>query len=197
MSAAVEMDMVPVPSSSVRFPLPIPKPRGFKAAEPTSWPSIPGRLEFVRGELLYMPPCGEEQSTVTASITIELGIWQRKNPGFVVATNEAGMLLGGDVRGADAAIWKVTGKPRSREFRRTPPVLAVEVQGKYESVEAMREKADWYLDHGTPTVWLVLPESSVVLVVTADGERKVKAKERLPQPAGLAGLTPLVSDLLG
>lgn len=195
MSAAVEMDMIPVPSVSVRFPLAMPKPRGFKAADPQTWPSIPGLLEFVEGELLYMPPCGEEQSAVAAFVTTELTLWARKHPGFEVGSSEAGILIDGDVRGADASIWKVSGKPRSKEFRRSAPLLAVEVQGKYETLESMREKADWYLEHGTTTVWLVVPDSKLVLVITANGEKR--AKERLPAPAGLSGLTPLVSDLLG
>ncbi len=146
--------MIPVPRVGVRFPLALHRPRGFKPAEPGTWPSIPGRLEFVRGELL----------------------------------------LDGDVRGADAAVWKSTGKQRTKGFRRTAPLLAVGVQGKDDTVESLREKAEWYLEHGTPTVWIVLPDSEAVLVITSTTEKRVR--DRMPAPAGLAGLTPLVRDLL-
>ncbi|MFT3708249.1 MAG: Uma2 family endonuclease [Archangium sp.] len=90
--------------------------------------------------------------------------------------------------------WKSSGRPRSKGFRQSAPLLAVEVQGKDDTVDALREKAEWYLEHGTPTVWVVLPDAECVLVITSAGEKRVK--ERLPQPAGLQGLTPLVSDLL-
>src|SRR5438128_9527336 len=33
-------------------------PEGFRPEEPASWPRIDGRLEWVGGRLLYMPPCG-------------------------------------------------------------------------------------------------------------------------------------------
>ena len=143
-----------------------------------------------------MPPCGEEQSAVASFVTTELTVWARKHPGFEVGSNEAGIHLDGDVRGADAAIWKTSGRTRAKGFRRTAPLLAVEVQGKDDTVESLREKAEWYLEHGTATVWLVLPEPESVLVLTSSGERRFKARDRLPQPAGLQGLTPLVSDLL-
>jgi Uma2 family endonuclease len=194
MSAAAEMEMIPVPRVGVRFPLALPRPRGFKPADPGTWPSIPGRLEFVRGELLYMPPCGEEQSAVTSFVTTELTLWARRHPGFEVGSNEAGIHLDGDVRGADAAVWKSTGKQRTKGFGRTAPLLAVEVQGKDDTVESLREKAEWYLEHGTPTVWIVLPDSEAVLVITSTTEKRIR--DRMPAPAGLAGLTPLVRDLL-
>src|SRR5207249_11430519 len=88
-------------------------------------------------------------------------------PEFAVRTNEAGMRLGDDSRGADAAIWR-----RAHEgayhggFRRVPPVLAVEVAGRDEREPELRDKARWYLGVGVPIVWLVLPEQRAVIVVT-------------------------------
>jgi hypothetical protein len=43
---------------------------------------------------------------------------------------------------------------------------------------------------------LVLPQVGQVLVVTVSGERKLREKDRIPELAGLKGLTPLVVDLL-
>jgi Uma2 family endonuclease len=180
----------------VHFPVALRPPRGFKPTRPATWPIVEGRLEFSKGALLYMPPCGEEQSSVAASVVWSLMDWARKTSGFDVGGNEAGIILDGEVRGLDGAVWKSTGKKRSTHFRRSAPVLAVEVQGEEETVESLRAKAQWYLDHGSLTVWLVLPSVSQVLVVTMNGEKKLREKDRIPEPAGLKGLAPLVADLL-
>ena len=193
--AAPQIDLVPVPRGSVTFPVVLRPPRGFKASRPSTWPTVEGRLEFSKGSLLYLPPCGEEQSSIAASISWVLVDWARRTPGFDVGGNEAGVILGGEVRGLDAAVWKSTGKKRSNRFRRTAPLLAVEVQGEEETVESLRKKAGWYLKHGTDTVWLVLPALNVVIVVTETGEKRVRERDRLPEPVGLKGLTPLASDV--
>ncbi len=156
---------------------------------------VEGRLEYSKGSLLYMPPCGEEQSSVAASVAWVLVDWARRTPGFDVGGNEAGVILDGEVRGLDGGVWKSTGKKRSNRFRRSAPVLAVEVQGEEETVDSLREKAGWYLAHGTSTVWLVLPGANTILVVTAAGEKRVRQRERLPEPAGLRGLHPMASDV--
>lgn len=193
--AVPQIDLVPVPRGSVTFPVVLRPPKGFNASRPSTWPSVEGRLEFSKGNLLYMPPCGEERSSIAAAVTWVLMDWARRTPGFDVGGNEAGLILDGDVRGLDGGVWKSTGKRRTNRFRRTAPVLAVEVQGEDETLESLREKAAWYLEHGTSTVWLVLPALAVVLVVTPAGEKRVRGGERLPQPAGLRGLTPLVADI--
>ncbi|MFZ5442530.1 MAG: Uma2 family endonuclease [Myxococcota bacterium] len=194
--AAPQIDLVPVPRGSVTFPVVLRPPRGFKASRPSSWPSVEGRLEYAKGKLLYMPPCGEERAAVAASVSWVLMDWARRTPGFDVGGNEAGIILDGDVRGVDGAVWKSSGKKRTNRFRRQAPVLAVEVQGEEETLDSLRQKAAWYLDRGTETVWLVLPSQRLVVVVTGNGEKRVREGERLPQPAGLRGLSPLVADLL-
>ena len=54
---------------------------------------VEGRLEYSNGELLYRPPCGEEQSSIAASVMWVLVDWARKNPGFDAAGNDAGVIL--------------------------------------------------------------------------------------------------------
>jgi Uma2 family endonuclease len=140
-----------------------------------------------------MPPCGEEQSSVAAAISWILIDWARRTPGFDVGGNEAGVILDGEVRGLDGGVWARTSRKRTNGFRRTAPLLAVEVQGEDETAESLRRKAQWYLAHGVVTVWLVFPETSAVVVVTADGEKR--CRDRLPEPRGLAGLSPAVADV--
>src|SRR5262249_55404994 len=83
----------------------------------------------------FMPPCGEIQHRVTVDVVTELNLWRRQHPEFVVGGNEAGMLLEGDVRGADAAVWRAT-SPAQPGFARVPPVLAIEVVGADDELDA-------------------------------------------------------------
>jgi len=119
--------------------------------------------------------------------------WQRAHPEFSVGTNEAGMRLGEDSRGADAGVWRQ--RPQRWGFRREPPVLAVEVAGQDEDADALREKARWYLAQEVPVVWVVLPGEREVIVVTSAGETRHAIGEQLPMRQELPGLQPQVADL--
>lgn len=171
-------------------------PRGFDPERLETWPNIAGRLEFVEGRLLYLPPCGDEQQDTVADVVITLGGWVRTHREFVLGTNEAGMRLGGSTRAADAAVWRRSDVgARTGGLRRHPPVLAVEVGGADEAEEPLREKATWYVDHGVSVVWLVIPHVREVVVVTRDGEARFGIGERLPSASALPDLAPMVDEL--
>src|ERR1700721_3054490 len=103
------------------------------------------------------------------------------------------MLLGGEVRAADAAVWGNTARAGDG-FARVPPVLAVEVACVDDTPEVLLEKARWYLVHGVETVGSVLPQWRAVRVDTAAGLVDVDWGERLPEPTALTGLSPLIAD---
>lgn len=145
-----------------------------------------------------MPPCGDEQSEVAVGVAGALDQWAVDHPEFSVGANEAGMLLGGEVRGADAAIWRRKDlPPRSKRgaFRRVAPILAVEIAGQDEDEDVLLLKARWYFKHGVKIVWLVLPETREVLFLrgSARNPRRVKSNERIPSDPELPGLEPLAS----
>ncbi|TMA63652.1 MAG: Uma2 family endonuclease [Deltaproteobacteria bacterium] len=188
-------ETIPVPAT-VKFPVELMPPPGFDPPRLETWPRVEGRLEWVEGRLLYMPPCGDRQQDTVADVVITLGNWVRSHPEFVVGTNEAGMFLGEDGRGADAAIWRRADVgPYQGGFRRVPPLLAVEVAGRYERERQLREKARWYLEAGVPVVWIVLPKKREVLIVTAAGDTRHRRGERLPGDPRLPGLAPMVDEL--
>ena len=95
----IDEETIPVPGS-VRFPVELTPPDGFDPARLETWPRVEGRLEWVGGRLLYMPPCGDRQQYTVADVVATLIIWVRAHPEFAVGTNEAGMHLGGDSRAA-------------------------------------------------------------------------------------------------
>jgi Uma2 family endonuclease len=196
-TAALYDEMITLPRA-VRFPVELLPPDGFDPDRLETWPRLDGRLEYVEGRLLFMPPCGELQQDTATDVTITLGAWTRSRSGFVLGTNEAGMRLLGATRAADAAIWRRADLGRQTSgLRRVPPVLAVEIAGDAEGdTEALlREKAAWYLAAGVAVVWIVLPGTREVLVSVAGGEQRLGAADPVPEHPELPGLTPLVAEL--
>jgi len=188
-------DVIVVPKS-VRFPVELTPPDGFDPARLETWPRVEGSLEWVAGRLLFMPPCGGLQQETVADLVTTLGVWARQHPDFVVGTNEAGMLLGDDVRGADAAVWRREQVGRAtNQVRRVAPLLAAEVAGRDEREPQLRDKAGWYLARGVAVVWLLFPREREVVVVGERGESRYARGARLPEDAVLPGLAPSVDDL--
>lgn len=195
MTSAYE-EMVPVPRVAVRFPLELPVPDGFVVDEPATWPHTEGRLEFIGGKLYYMPPCADLPQDTSIDVATCLGNWQRQNEAFVVGGNEAGMVLGGESRGADAAVWRRSDVGQHRgKFRRVPPILAVEIQGQFEDEVELRQKAAWYLDHGVEVVWLLFPSEPRMVVLTATNEQQMGVDGSVPAHPSLPGLEPEVAEL--
>lgn len=180
----------------VRFPVELRTPEDFDAAQPQTWPSVDGRLEYVGGRLLFMPPTGDVQQDVVVDVAYVLRSWSKSRAEFVVGSNEAGMILGGDTRGADGAVWRRADLgERTGGFRRVAPVLAVEVAGRDDEETALTDKAAWYLSHGVEVVWLVLPASREVVVVDAAGSSRYGREDVLPPRDALPGLQPAVREL--
>lgn len=152
-----------------------------------------GRLEHVGGRLLYLPPCGDHQQDVALSLAGVLDEWRRTTPGFVAGANEAGLLLGGEARGADAAVWTLAAAgQRTGGYRRVAPVLAAEIAGRDEGEAELRSKAQWYLDHGVLVVWLLFPATREVLVIRRGSERRFGQDATLPESPEPPGLAPPV-----
>src|SRR5215210_5945637 len=100
---AARYDETIVLPRAVRFPVELVPPPGFDPDRLETWPDVGGRLEYVDGRLLFMPPCGDLQQDTVTDVVITLGAWIRSHPEFVLGTNEAGMRLQGATRAADAA----------------------------------------------------------------------------------------------
>jgi Uma2 family endonuclease len=185
---------IAVPGTA-KFPVELEPPEGFDPAEIATWPQVEGRLEWVGGRLLYMPPCGDLQQYVVAEVVAILGTWAHAHRDFLVGTNEAGMHLGDDTRGADAAVFRRAdvGVPHGG-FQRVRPVLAVEVTGRDEREAQLREKAAWYVAAGVEVVWLVLSESREVVVIARGHEARLRQGDVLAGHPALPELAPAVDD---
>lgn len=142
-----------------------------------------------------MPPCADYQQDVAMDVAYLLRSWSEQRTEFIVGGNEAGMKLGGDVRAADAAVWRAADAgDRSGRVRSVPPILAVEVAGEDEEERVLEDKARWYLEHGVNVVWLVLPDTREVVVIDSAGKQRFRREERLPPTNFLPGLEPEVGQ---
>jgi Uma2 family endonuclease len=181
-TTADRTDTIDVPRA-VRFPVELRPPPGFDPERLDTWPKVDGRLEYVGGRLLYMPPCGTTQGPTVGDAYFIVARWGRAHPEFVTATNEQGMRFAPDTRAADVAIWRRADQPPTGGLLRVAPVLAVEVAGDEDREPSLREKA----------AWLVLPNTHEVVVMNRDGESRHRTG-RLPPQAALPDLTPEVDE---
>lgn len=189
-------DGIVFPRRAVRFPIELHRPPNLEIDDPSTWPAVDGRVELVGGRLLYMPPCGDIQQDTAGDVIYVLRSWSDHDERFVVAGNEAGMLLDGEARGADAAVWRAEdARTRTGKFRRVPPILAVEIAGVDEGEAELRVKASWYLGHGVLAVWLVLPDTFEVVALDGTHERRYGLGDRIDERVELPGLQPAVDSL--
>jgi Uma2 family endonuclease len=141
-----------------------------------------------------MPPSGPLQQGVSVDIVVLLRGWAVRRRGFFVGANEAGMLLGGEVRAAEAAVWRRRGLGRlTTKLATVAPILVVEVAGRDDGESELRDKAAWYLRRGVQIVWIAIPETLEVIVLTLAGESRHR-RGRLPRHAALPGLVPRVPE---
>jgi len=160
-----------------------------------SFPWIDGAAEDVVRERTRaparsapMPPIGTARERARAGAVIALGDWARTHCEFVFGS--------GDDGAPDAALWRRDDLERYvGGLRRVPPLLAVLVGAEGED-EVHRRAAD-LLAAGAGAVWLVLPAAASVLVVARGSTQTFGPGDRLPEPSGLAGLTPAVTELIG
>jgi Uma2 family endonuclease len=156
----------------------------------------PRHARVYDGELYYLPPSADRRQDTSADVIGTLCVWRKTHREFVVAGNEAGMLLGGENRGADAAVWRRAELgPHRGKFRPVPPVLAVEIKGEDEDESALRDKARWYLSRGVEIVWLLFPAERRAVVLSQDAEHTAREGERMPRHASLPDLEPPLDDL--
>jgi Uma2 family endonuclease len=164
--------------------------------------AMPGgeRLELVRGELVEMPPVGEEHG----GSTLLLGSWivsfVRKNK-LGKAGAEWGFILSRDpdvVRAPDVAfVSKSRLKPgRRKGYFEGAPDLAVEVVSPSDRFGDVQEKVHEYLDAGSRLVWVVDPGRRTVTVWRPNRQaREFRANQKVAGEEVLPGFSFRVNDL--
>jgi Uma2 family endonuclease len=133
--------------------------------------------ELIKGELLTMPPPGDEHGAVTMNLTgplyhhvkaNNLGVLRAAETGFKLESNPD-TVLAPDI----AFIARDRVGPPVTGYRDGAPDLVVEVMSQWDSRPKAARKAALWVELGARAVWVVNPRQRTVDVWWANGERKL------------------------
>lgn len=137
----------------------------------------PNRHELIKGELLTMPPPGDEHGAVTMNLTLPLALHVKENNLGVLRAAETGFKLETNpdtVLAPDIAfIARERVGPRMTGYRDGAPDLAVEVMSQWDSRIKTARKAALWLELGARSVWIVNPRQRTVEVCSVDGAKRL------------------------
>ncbi|HEY7338141.1 MAG TPA: Uma2 family endonuclease [Bryobacteraceae bacterium] len=157
------------------------------------------QIELDEGELITMPPAGEEHSDIEAEIVMVLRTFTKKHNLGRIYTGDVGFRLSDDtVRAPDVSFVRRErlDAVRSKSYIKGAPDLAIEIRSPYESFRQLMRKVKQYLAAGAHTVWVFDPDRREVDVFEASGaERTLTAKQVLKAPGLLPGFSIKVAEL--
>jgi len=128
------------------------------------------RYEYIKGELIPMPPTSVEHGYISVNLSSLLHLCVRENQlGRVLS--ETGFRVGERVLIPDIAFISTDRLPNDQSKAcPVPPDLAVEVVSPSDILRRVEEKVLAYLEAGTQLVWLLSPTSKTVTVYRSETE---------------------------
>ncbi len=140
------------------------------------------------GDLIVMSPAGGETSDRNAEITLQLGLWAKRDGRGRVFDSSGGFILpSGAMRSPDAA-WVERERLRDVAPARRPkflplcPTFVIELRSTSDSLAPIQNKMLEYLDSGAALGWLIDPTTRQVAVYRPDREVKI-----LEDPVSVSG----------
>ena len=125
--------------------------------------------EYVKGELIPMPPTSVEHGKISINLILPLGLYVRENQLGDVYVPDTGFQIGDRVLMPDVAFVPSERMPDDlNKVFPTPPDLAVEVVSPSDAFRRVVRKALDYLEAGTKMVWIVEPTSQTVRVYRSE-----------------------------
>jgi Uma2 family endonuclease len=147
------------------------------------------RLELTSsGELIVMPPTSSETGRRNSDLIFQLESWARKDRTGVTFSNSAGFTLPDSAIRSPDASWmrreKYNGlsERQRRSFAPICPDFVVELRSSSDSLPALLNKMEQYMENGATLGWLIDPDRRRVYVYTAGQEMVV-----LEDPAVVSG----------
>ena len=148
-------------------------------------------LRFERnaqGDLTVMAPEGGETGMRSASITTDLGIWNRRTRlGFAFGSSTGFKLPNGSDRSPDASWilkerWEALTPEQQSKFAPICPDFVIELMSPSDNLNVTQAKMQEYQDNGARLGWLINHKDREVEVY-----RIGKSKEVLQNPSSLYG----------
>ena len=141
-----------------------------------------------QGDITIMAPEGGVTGMRSASITIDLGIWNRKTKlGFTFGSSTGFKLPNGSDRSPDASWilkerWEALTSEQQAKFAPICPDFVIELMSPSDNLKVTQEKMEEYQDNGARLGWLINRKDREVEVY-----RIGKSKEVLQNPISLSG----------
>jgi Uma2 family endonuclease len=156
------------------------------------------RTELDEGELISMPPAGEEHGFCGFNVALLLGTYVKKHKLGRVYIADTGFRLNvTTVRAPDVAFVRTERLATVRQgvFANGAPDLAVEVFSPSDSVRQLMRKVKQYFAAGCHTVWIVYPDRREVNVLEASGtDRLLSEGDVIEAPELLPGFSVAVAE---
>ncbi len=140
-----------------------------------------------QGGLLIMAPAGGDTSAKNAEITIQLGLWAKRDGTGQTFDSSGGFLLPNGAVLAPDASWvshdrlaALTAEERTK-FLPLCPDFVVELRSPTDSLSALQDMMREYMDNGARLGWLIDPLGDQVFVY-----RPGAPAERLEEPDGVS-----------
>jgi Uma2 family endonuclease len=172
------------------------------ADELLALPKGKDRYELVKGELITMPPAGEEHGEIANNISFLLTAFIRANQLGKTYAAETGFVLARDpdtVRGPDFAFVpndRIPPGAPSKKFSKLVPALVLEVLSPGDSVIEVEEKIEDWLGFGVDEVWIANPRrKAVTIYATGHDPHTVRNGEVIRGSGILAGFSHPVAEL--
>ncbi len=130
--------------------------------------------EYVKGELIPVPPTSMEHGDISMNLVFSLGSYIRENQLGRVYIPDTGFKVGERVLMPDIAFLSNEHIPDDRsKGSPVPPDLAVEVVSPTDVSRQIEEKVFAYLEAGTQLVWVLKPVSKTVTVYRSETDIKL------------------------
>jgi Uma2 family endonuclease len=156
------------------------------------------QTELDEGELITMPPAGEEQGGCEVEITAILRNYVKHHRLGRVYSGDTGFRLAPDtVRAPDVAFVRTdrVAAIRSKGFAKGAPDLAVEIFSPSDNVRQLMRKVKQYFAAGTHTVWIVYPDRQEVQLLESTGaDRLLRAGDSIEAPELLPGFSVPIAE---
>lgn len=132
------------------------------------------------GEIIVMPPNFSKTGARNLDLSMQLGIWARRNGLDVASDSSTGFLLPNGARRSPDASWTPKDAIRqlsasSREgYWHLCPTFVVELRSPSDRLPVLRAKMQEYLDNGAQLGWLIDPEARTVEIYRPDREAELR-----------------------
>lgn len=147
------------------------------------------RVELTaQGEMIIMPPAGDESSRRNADLTADLVIWNRAARLGKVFDSSAGFLFpNGAIRSPDTSWaaqsrWNALAPEQRVGFAPLCPDFVLELRSSTDRLSTLQAKMREYMDNGVRLAWLLNPRDKNVEIYRAGRDVEV-----LADPASLSG----------